>query len=54
MGVTLLWSGQLAAATKALFSAIEVRDSLRAPGLSDANKICSTHNLISMIFFNKP
>jgi tetratricopeptide (TPR) repeat protein len=39
MGVTLLWAGQLAAATKTLFSAIEVQDSLRAPALSDANKV---------------
>lgn len=39
MGATFLGSGQLAAATKTLFSAIEIQDSLRAPELSDANKV---------------
>ncbi len=39
MGSALLESSQLAAATKTLFNAIKVGESLRAPGLSDANKI---------------
>ena len=39
MGTALLEAGQFVAATETLFSAIEVRESLRAPDLSDASKI---------------
>jgi CHAT domain-containing protein/Tfp pilus assembly protein PilF len=39
IGLAQLWSGQVAAATQTLFNAIEVQDTLRAPALSDANKI---------------
>ncbi|MCY7324028.1 MAG: tetratricopeptide repeat protein, partial [Phormidesmis sp. CAN_BIN36] len=37
MGFAQLLSGQFAIATQTLFSAIEVKDSLRDPALSDAN-----------------